>query len=81
MVVDKKRTAYIIDNLEVAVDDVKDLGMFIEIEIKDHYESVEDGIEQIFSLAKKLELEELPEYHPVRTGYPLPLYIKRKTGN
>ncbi|MEI7652913.1 MAG: class IV adenylate cyclase [bacterium] len=79
VVVDKKRTAYTIKNLEVAVDDVKDLGMFLEIEIKDHYESVEDGIEQIYALAKKLGLEQLPEDHPVRTGgYALQLYLKNK---
>lgn len=81
VVVDKKRTAYTIKNLEIAVDEVKDLGMFIEIEIKDHYQSVEDAIKQIFSLARKLGLEELAENHPVRTGYPLPLYIKRKDSN
>jgi adenylate cyclase class 2 len=81
VVVDKKRSAYIIENLEIAVDDVNDLGMFIEIEIKNHYESVEDGTKQIFALAKKLGLEELPEDHPVRIGYPLPLYRKKKGGN
>ncbi len=74
--VDKKRTAYMLNGFEVSIDDVKDLGTFVEVEIKSEYESIEDAINRIHKLAKELKLIELPEDHPVRTGYPLPLYKK-----
>jgi len=80
VVVDKKRICYMVKNFEVSIDDVKDLGAFIEIEIKDGYRSVEDGAKQIYELAEKLKLEELPEDHSVRTGYPLQVYLKRGSG-
>lgn len=77
VVVNKERTSFKVRNLEVSVDDVKDLGLFVEIEIKDKYKSVEDGVSQIYKLAEELGLKELPEDHPVRTGYPLEVYKKQ----
>jgi len=78
IVVDKKRTAYKLDKFEIAIDDVKDLGSFIEIEIKSKYNSIDEAIKKIYTLAKELDLKELAQDHPVRTGYPLPLYRKKR---
>ena len=79
--VDKTRLAYEVRNFEIALDDVKDLGSFVEIEIKEDYNSIDDAIKQIDKLAKELELEELPENHPVRGGYILVLYKMKHGGN
>lgn len=76
--VDKVRLAYNVENFEVAIDDIRDLGAFIEIEFKGVSASVDDAIKEIYSFAKELDLKELPEDHPVRTGYPLSLYRKLK---
>lgn len=77
VVVDKLRVSYSYKHSEISVDDVKDLGIFIEIEIKSNYESVEEAFIKIYDIAKELGLTELAEDHPVRTGYPLPLYKKK----
>ncbi|MBD3329834.1 class IV adenylate cyclase [Candidatus Dojkabacteria bacterium] len=74
--VDKLRLAYSIKGFEVSIDEVKELGTFVEIEIKSEYNSIDDAIMKIYELAKELKLNELPKNHPVRTGYPLPLYRK-----
>ena len=74
--VDKLRLSYLINGFEVSIDEVNELGTFVEIEIKSEYHSIDDAITKIYELAKKLELKELPKDHPVRTGYPLSLYRK-----
>lgn len=77
VVVDKVRIAYEIDNFEIAVDDIKGLGTFVEVEIKKGYDSVKDAMRQIDEFAQKLNLEEISDDHPVRLGYALALYRSR----
>lgn len=55
LVIDKKRRTFVYDNhLEIVVDEVKDLGFFIEIETVSEFKSVEDARKAIFDFAKKL---------------------------
>lgn len=44
--------------------------------MKSPHETVDEAISKIYEVAKELNLTELAEDHPVRTGYPLPLYRK-----
>ncbi len=64
-VVDKQRQTYCLDNIEIALDEVKNLGSFIEIEIDGEENS--ENISKINQLVKKLGLS--PENH-IAAGYP-----------
>jgi len=55
--VDKKRTIYIYeDKFEIVLDQVKELGYFIEIEAIKDLGTVKDTRKKLFELAKELEL-------------------------
>ncbi len=57
-VVDKKRETYLyLDKYEVALDRVKDLGCFIEIEVKKYDDDVMLEYDKLLKLAKNLELD------------------------
>ena len=53
-VVEKIRTVYRLDNVEIAIDNVVGIGNFVELEIQD--EDLESAKECIFSLLNKLGL-------------------------
>lgn len=56
-VVDKvRRTYYYLDKYEVALDIVKDLGFFVEIEVKKYDESADIEYDKLLRLAKRLNL-------------------------
>ena len=56
-IVNKTRTTYFyLDKYEVALDYVKDLGYFIEIEVKKYSEEAVKEYDNLLKLAQKLEL-------------------------
>jgi adenylate cyclase class 2 len=67
--VDKTRSAYDFENFEIEVDDVKELGVVCEIEIKGRYESIDEARAQIMALARKLGFDESDRGDDLRMGY------------
>lgn len=62
VLVDKKRCIYEYKDLEIVIDDVKDLGVFVEVELKWFYKDIDDAKRQIFSFLKKLWFEQINEW-------------------
>lgn len=56
VVVDKEREYYAIDGCVVALDDIKNVGLFVEIEIETDDEQI--GLKKINAIAQSLELGE-----------------------
>ena len=52
MVIDKTRETYLVNNLELDFDQVKNLGELLEIELKDN----SSDINEIYNFVKKYEL-------------------------
>ena len=52
MVIDKTRETYLVNNLELDFDSVKNLGELLEIELKDN----SSDINEIYNFVKKYEL-------------------------
>ncbi len=75
--VDKTRTTYFyLDKYEVALDYVKDLGYFIEIEVKKYDEDAVNEYYNLLKLAQKLELN-LDDID--KRGYPYHLIFPAET--
>jgi adenylate cyclase class IV len=55
--IEKTRTTYLIDGLEIACDQVKDLGNFIEIEVKKEVSSKEEGYALIEKFLKDMGIQ------------------------
>jgi len=55
IIVNKKRSTWALDRVEVAVDHVEGLGWFIELEAKDEFESVEAATKHLHNTLGKLE--------------------------
>lgn len=51
---DKTRQKYIAGNFEIVIDDVKDLGIFVEIEVLEHDDDTEVTIKKIYDLLKEI---------------------------
>lgn len=70
--VDKMRTSYQYDNFTICVDEVKDLGTFLEIELMaDTAENVAKVKQEMLTLIHGLELK------PIKTGY-INLLLRKK---
>jgi adenylate cyclase class 2 len=54
MTVEKKRSTYIVDSVEVAVDEVKGLGNFIELEAKKPFENTGEAKKHLFKVLEKI---------------------------
>jgi len=73
--VDKTRELYQFKNqFEIALDEVKELGYFIEIETIKDFGSVENARKELFDFAKFLEID---VSHPDFRGYPYLLMEKK----
>ena len=73
-IVNKTRTTYFyLDKYEVALDYVKDLGYFIEIEVKKYSEEAIKEYDNLLKLAQKLELN-LNDID--KKGYPYHIIFK-----
>lgn len=74
--VDKKRKTYMYkDKYEIALDNVKELGYYIEIEIKKYDKSPEKDYKDLLELAEYLELN-LKQM--IKMGYPHIILEKKK---
>ena len=62
------------EGFEIALDDVKELGFFIEIETTKNFGSVEIARSKIFEFAKELGLD---ASQPDERGYPYLLMEKK----
>ena len=65
-ITDKKRETWKKDNVEIVLDDVKDLGAFIEIEIIAPADEKDNALKRIDDLAAKLGLSPVDT---MKTGY------------
>lgn len=50
----KTRRIYCVDEFEVVIDTVEDLGVFIEIELKEFVDDVEAGLQRIYDAIKRM---------------------------
>ena len=74
-VVEKFRSTWLFKDVEIALDDVKDLGWFIELESKGDFESIEDAKKRLYAIANEIGAE-LGEQD--FKGYPKLLIEKQK---
>lgn len=54
VVVEKSRTVWILEEVEIAIDDVTDLGYYIELEAKGNFENPKDGKSYLYEMLEKL---------------------------
>jgi adenylate cyclase class 2 len=54
IVVEKIRNTWIFGDVEIVIDDVKGLGLFIELEATTHFDDPKKGREYLYSILKKL---------------------------
>ncbi len=57
VVVEKSRTTWIFEEVEIVIDDVKDLGFYIELEATGNFESPQDGKLYLYKILKKLNAQ------------------------
>jgi len=64
--IEKTRSIFIYEDFEIVLDDVEDLGSFIEIEIKEHKHKTEkeliNALDRIYDLLKKIGLPEIKKF-------------------
>lgn len=58
---EKKRDQYIIPGFKIMIDDVKDAGIFVEIEIDHHIKDVKAGIQSIYELLKEIGITQFQQ--------------------
>ena len=67
----KSRKIYHFEDFEIALDNVKELGLFIEIELKNHDNRTHSGLARIFNLLRKIGIT---KFKKLRRGY-LSMYL------
>ncbi|MBU2633916.1 MAG: class IV adenylate cyclase [Nanoarchaeota archaeon] len=72
--VEKNRTTWIFKDVEIAIDDVKDLGPFIELEITTHFDDPKKAKEFLYKLTEEIGAEIGEEDY---RGYPFLLLEKK----
>lgn len=75
MTVDKQREYWNCGDFEVCLDNVKDLGFFIEVEAKGDFENTEKAKKGCMDFLDKLGIENWQENH-IKKGYPVLLLEK-----
>ena len=55
IIVEKTRTTYHYKDVEIAIDDVKDLGAFIELEAKGNFASIEEAEKHLHKVLEELK--------------------------
>lgn len=55
LVVEKTRTTWIYENVEIVIDEVNGLGSFIELEAKGHFNSVDDANKCLYTFVDKIK--------------------------
>lgn len=64
--VEKSRSGWMYKDIEVVIDQVRNLGLFAEFELKKEVGSPSQGLEELRSLIKEIGLENCPEQ---KSGY------------
>lgn len=54
VVVEKSRTSWMFEEVEIVIDDVTDLGFYIELEAKGSFDDPKDGKNYLYDVLKKL---------------------------
>jgi len=54
VVVEKNRAAWLLDQTEIVIDDVTDLGSFMELEATGHFDNPKEGKEYLYSVLQKM---------------------------
>ena len=54
VVVEKSRTSWIFEEVEIVIDDVTDLGFYIELEAKGSFDNPKDGKTYLYEVLNKL---------------------------
>lgn len=75
--VDKKRIAYEISGVEITVDEIKNLGMFCEFEMKSDYDSIDEARKKLQKMAKEFGLTDKDTNVEISRGYPWMLLRKQ----
>lgn len=75
VVVDKQREVWNCGKIEVCIDSVKDLGLFIEAEAKGEFESTAEAKSACISFLEDLGVD-LTKSPPINNGYPVLLLEK-----
>jgi adenylate cyclase class 2 len=57
LVVDKTRSIWELDDVEIAIDEVKDYGVFIELELKPHHDDPKKAKKYLYSVLNKFNAE------------------------
>lgn len=71
----KQREYWDCGDFEVALDDIKGLGLFVEVEAKGQFESNLKAREECINFIKKLGVK-ISEYNHIKKGYPVLLLEK-----
>lgn len=74
VIVEKSRTTWLFEDVEIAIDDVKELGSFIELETTTHFDDPRKGKEYLYKFLKKLNADVGEE--DIR-GYPFRILEKQ----
>lgn len=75
--VEKLREYWDCRDFEVSLDNVKGLGLFIEVEAKGDFENTKKAKEECIIFLKKLGFENCEKYH-IKKGYPVLLLEKNQ---
>ena len=54
VVVEKVRTTWMLEDVEIVIDDVKELGSYIELEATTHFKNPQDGRKLLYEILEKL---------------------------
>ncbi len=57
LIVDKVRSTWQFDDVEIAIDEVKDYGVFIELELTSHSDNPKEAKKYLFSVLEKFNAE------------------------
>lgn len=57
VVVEKTRTMWLYQKTEIVIDEVKDLGFYIELEATEHFENPQDGKSYLYQVLKELNAD------------------------
>lgn len=77
VIVEKSRSTWIFKDIEIAIDNVKGLGSFIELEITTPFEDPKKAKEYLYAVIKEIGVETGEEDY---RGYPF-LLLERKKGS
>jgi len=73
----KKRQFYRLPSITISIDDVEDVGLFLELESISNYDEIVKARENIFAMVKKLGLEPTKS---IRESY-LELFLSRRSSS